>query len=52
MKALICLTLTLHFIINCEPLNILKVYEGKCFGHVMFKTFQYSTNDDKIFVGL
>jgi len=26
---------TLHSIIDYEPLNILRVYEGTCFGHVM-----------------
>jgi hypothetical protein len=45
-------TTTLHFIIGCEPLKILKVYEGTCFGHVMFKACQYVTYDDKVFVGL
>jgi hypothetical protein len=24
---------------------------GTCFGHVMFKTCQYATNDDKVFYG-
>jgi hypothetical protein len=28
---------TLYSIINCEPLKILRVYEGTCFGHVMSK---------------
>ncbi len=26
-------------IINCEFLKIIKVYEGTCFGHVIFKAF-------------
>jgi len=26
---------------------ILWVYEGTCFGHVMFKAYQYITNDNK-----
>jgi hypothetical protein len=42
----------MHSIIDNEPLKILKVYEGTCFGHVMSKARQYATNDDKIFVGL
>jgi hypothetical protein len=42
----------LHSIINCEPLKILKVYEGTCFEHVMSKAYKYVTNDDKVFVGL
>jgi hypothetical protein len=43
---------TLQSIINCEPLKLLWVYKGICFGHVMFKTCQYATNDDKVSVGL
>jgi hypothetical protein len=43
---------TLHSIIDCEPLNILRVYEGTCLGHVMSKACQYVTNDEKVFVGL
>jgi len=43
---------TMHFVINYEPLKILRVYEGTCFGHVMSKACQYATNDDKIYVGL
>jgi hypothetical protein len=30
----------------------LQVYEGTCFGHVMSKTCQYVTNDDKVSMGL
>jgi hypothetical protein len=29
---LIAMASTLHTIINCEPLKIIKVYEGTCFG--------------------
>jgi hypothetical protein len=29
----------IQFIINYEPLKILKVYEGTCFGHVMYKAY-------------
>jgi hypothetical protein len=43
---------TMHSIINYEPLKILRVYEGTCFGHVMSKACQYATNDDKISIGL
>ncbi len=38
--------------IDCQPLRLLKVYEGTCSRHVMFKTCQYATNDDKLFKGL
>ncbi len=43
---------TLQSIVECEPLKLVKVYEGTCFGHVMSKACQYATNDEKIFVGL
>jgi hypothetical protein len=43
---------TLHSIIDCELLNLFHVYEGTCFGHVLFKTCQYSMNDDKVSMGL
>jgi hypothetical protein len=43
---------TMCSIINYEPLKILRVYEGTCFGHVTSKACQYATNDDKMFVGL
>jgi hypothetical protein len=46
------MVVTLHSFIDYEPLKILRVYEGTCFGHVMFKACQYATNDDNIFVGL
>jgi hypothetical protein len=49
---LVAMTTTLHSIIGCEPLKILKVYEDTHFGHVMFKACQYVTYDDKVFVGL
>jgi len=43
---------TLHSIIDYEPLNILRVYEGTCFGHVMSRDCQYATNDENVFVRL
>jgi hypothetical protein len=36
----------------CELLKLLQVYEGTCFGHVMFKMCQYETNDNKVLMGL
>jgi hypothetical protein len=33
-------------------MKIFRVYEGKCFGHVMSNACEYVTNDDKAFVGL
>ncbi len=35
--SLIVMATTLYSIIDCELLNILKAYEGTCFGHVVFK---------------
>jgi hypothetical protein len=43
---------TLWSIVNYEPLRFLCVYGVLCFGHVMFKTCQYATNDDKNFMSL
>jgi hypothetical protein len=31
------MAIVMHSIIDDEPLKIHKVYEGMCFGHVMFK---------------
>jgi hypothetical protein len=28
---------TLRSIVDCELLNLIQVYEGICFGHVLFK---------------
>jgi hypothetical protein len=39
-------------IVDYQPLRLLKVYEGTCFGHVMFKACQYATNDNKVSKGL
>jgi hypothetical protein len=49
---LVAMAIALHSIINCEPLNNFKVCEGISFGHVMFKAYQYATNDDKLFARL
>jgi hypothetical protein len=43
---------TLRSIIDCETFKLLRVYQGTCFQHVMSKTCQYVTNDDKVLVGL
>jgi hypothetical protein len=39
----------LRSIIICQPLKFNQVYEGMCFGHVMFKVCQY---DNKVSKGL
>jgi hypothetical protein len=43
------MTIALQFIIDYEPLKLLWVYEGIYFGHVMSKTYQFATNDDKVY---
>ncbi len=37
---LITMATTFHFVIDYEPLKILRVYEGTCSEHVMFKAYQ------------
>jgi hypothetical protein len=49
---LIVMVAILQSIVDYEPLKLFMVYEGTCFGHVMFKMCQYATNDDKVFIGL
>jgi len=39
-------------IVDYELLNLPHIYEGICFGHVLSKACQYSTNDDKVSIGL
>jgi hypothetical protein len=43
---------TLRSIIDCELFKRLRVYEGTCFGHVMFKMCQYATNGNTVSMGL
>jgi len=49
---LITMAYALGSIIDCEPLKFIKVCEGTCFGHEMYKACKYVTNDDKISKGL
>ncbi len=35
-------------VINYQTLKLQKVYEGMCFGHIMFKACQYAMNDEKV----
>jgi hypothetical protein len=42
------MVVTLRLIVDFEPLKLLKVYEGICFGHIMLKACYYAINDDKI----
>jgi hypothetical protein len=42
------MTIALKFVISCEALSLLVLFDGACFGHAMSKATQYATNDDKI----
>jgi hypothetical protein len=46
------MAVTLRLIIDCGLFKLLRVYEGICFGYVMFKMCQYAMNDNKVLVGL
>ncbi len=46
------MVIILWWIIDCEPFNLLWVYEGTCFGYVMSKACQHATKNDNVFVGL
>lgn len=46
------LVVVLYSIIDYEPLKLLRVYKGTCFGHIMSKACQYATNDDKVLARL
>jgi len=35
---LIIMATTLYLIVDCEPLKLLRGYEGTCFGHIMSTT--------------
>jgi hypothetical protein len=39
---------SMTLVISCETLSLLVPFHGACFGHVMSKTNQHATNDDKI----
>jgi hypothetical protein len=42
------MAMALWSIVDCEPLKMLQMCEGTCFGHVMSKFCKYATNDDKV----
>jgi hypothetical protein len=46
------MAIALCFIIDYEPLKLIKVYEGTCFEHAMYKIYKYATNDEKVYKGL
>ncbi len=43
------MVIVLWSIIDCKLLNFEFFYESSCFGHVIFKSYQYATNNDKVF---
>jgi hypothetical protein len=49
---LMFMAITPHSIVDCCLLKLQQVYEGMCFGHIMFKANQYATNDEKVTIGL
>ncbi len=49
---LMSMATTLCSIVDCHLLKLQRVCEGMCFGHIMFKTCQYVTNDEKVIIGL
>jgi hypothetical protein len=46
------LTTTITNIVSCVPLVLLQPYVVICYGHAMFKCYQYATNDLKVFNGM
>jgi hypothetical protein len=49
---LMSMATTLRSIVDCRPLKLQWVYEGTCFGHIMFKAYNYVINDEKVIGGL
>jgi hypothetical protein len=45
-------TTTITNIVSCVPLVLLQPYVVICYGHAMFKCYQYATNDLKVFNGM
>ncbi len=42
------MTTTLKSIVKCEILGLDESFHGTCFGHVLSKTFQYATTNEKV----
>jgi hypothetical protein len=49
---LMSMVIELHSIVDYCPLKLQWVYECMCFGHIMFKAYQYATNDEKVTTSL
>jgi len=49
---LMFMAIALCSIIDCRLLKLQQVYKGMCFGHIMFKAYQYVTNDEKVITSL
>jgi hypothetical protein len=46
------MTTTLKNIVSCDMLDLPTPFARTCWGHVMSKTAQYATNDNKVYGGL
>ncbi len=44
------MTSTLAFVVSCEVLGLSTPFVGSCWGHVMFKCYQYAIDDSKVCV--
>jgi hypothetical protein len=42
------MTTTLKFVINCEVLGLEENFDGICFGHAFFKTYQYVIAKERV----
>lgn len=51
-NTLTSMAITLCYIVDCQPLKFLWVYEGTYFGHVMSRTCQYGSNDERMVTSL
>ena len=39
-------------VVSCKPLALLQPYPGVCFGHIMSKACQCSTDNTKVYIGM
>jgi hypothetical protein len=51
-NSLMSMAITLRSVVDYCPLKLQWVYEGMCFGDIMFKACQYATNDEKVTTSL
>jgi hypothetical protein len=46
------MTSTITFVVSCEVLGLSTPFVGSCWGHVMFKCYQYVIDDSKVCANL